>query len=452
MRILSISFPLPNVAIDNYNPLTAPNYNDYDALIIDPAGIDRVVREVIEEGKEFEAFDGRPVLNVPGSATVAGIAEQLRRRLEETRRLLEAGGLVVVLARPDAFQAGVVGFEGCDRYHWLPAPGGMSWSTPWLRAGEGKTVRIADEHHPMSAVLREFRSEVGWRAWFDERQAEFRRHGRPIALGGSGVPIAAEFEVLGGRVVFLPVLSESYGTPRTNLAQALVDACRQMAGVDRGGDAPYWVRSVAVPGLEQVEAELEEAAGAEAAARERLAAVRERHDALARHRDLLWKDGPGFGEAARAALQALGFAVVSRPGEPLAVQSEDVLAFVELESASGQVVEWPYIRLQRRIEAELLAGRPAPRGLVIANGYRDREPEQRSGELSEPLVRACENYRYALVTARTLFELVRRALGGADDAALLGMRRRLLNGAGLLEAPKLLGLEDEEAPETGPIF
>jgi hypothetical protein len=32
------------------------------------------------------------------------------------------------------------------------------------------------------------------------------------------------------------------------------------------------------------------------------------------------------------------------------------------------------------------------------------------------------------------------------------MRRRLLNGAGLLEAPKLLGLEDEEAPETGPIF
>lgn len=386
MRILSISFPLPNVAIDNYNPLTAPNYNDYDALIIDPAGIDRVVREVIEEGKEFEAFDGRPVLNVPGSATVAGIAEQLRRRLEETRRLLEAGGLVVVLARPDAFQAGVVGFEGCDRYHWLPAPGGMSWSTPWLRAGEGKTVRIADEHHPMSAVLREFRGEVGWRAWFDERQAEFRRHGRPIALGGSGVPIAAEFEVVGGRVVFLPVLSESYGTPRTNLAQALVDACRQMAGLDRGGDAPYWVRSVAVPGLEQVEAELEEAAAAEAAARERLAAVRERHDALARHRDLLWKDGPGFGEAARAALQALGFAVVSRPGEPLAVQSEDVLAFVELESASGQVVEWPYIRLQRRIEAELLAGRPAPRGWSSSTGTATGS---RNSEATSSASRSC---------------------------------------------------------------
>jgi hypothetical protein len=116
------------------------------------------------------------------------------------------------------------------------------------------------------------------------------------------------------------------------------------------------------------------------------------------------------------------------------------------------VVEWPYVRLQRRVEAELLAGRPAPRGLVIVNGYRERDPDQREAEVSEPLQRACENYRFGLVTARALFELVRRALGGADEAALLGMRRRLLQGSGLLAAERLLGLEDEEAPEAGPIF
>lgn len=452
MRILSVSFPLPNVAVDNYNPVTAPNYNDYDALVVDPVGVDRTVRELLGGEKEFEAFDGRPVLNVPGSATVAGLAEQLRRRLEETQRLLEAGGLVVVVARPEAFQAGVVGFEGCDRYHWLPAPPGMGWSPPWLRAGEGKTVRIADEHHPFAALLREYRKEVGWRVWFDDRQPEFRRHGRVIALGGSGVPIAVEFEVFGGRVVFVPVIVESFGAQRTQLAQAFVDACRQLRGLAVPEEPPFWVQGVAVPGLEQAEAELEEAEAAAMAAAERLAAVRERHDALARHRELLWRDGAGFRDAVEAALQELGFVVVSGPGEPLAVCSDDELAFVELESAAGQVVEWPYIRLQRRIEAELLAGRSAPRGLVVANGFRERDLVLREPEVSEPLVRACENYRFGLVTARTLFDLVRRALGGADDAALRGMRRRLLHGSGLLGADWLLGLEDEGAPETGPIF
>lgn len=452
MRILSVSFPLPNVSVDNYNPVTAPNYNDYDALVVDPVGVDRTVRELLGGEKEFEAFDGRPVLNVPGSATVAGLGEQLRRRLEETQRLLEAGGLVVVLARPEAFQAGVVGFEGCDRYHWLPAPPGMGWSPPWLRAGEGKTVRIADEHHPFAALLREYRKEVVWRAWFDDRQPEFRRNGRVIALGGSGVPIAVEFDVSGGRVVFVPVIVESFGAQRTQLAQAFVDACRQLRGLAVPEEPPFWVRGVAVPGLEQLEAELEEAEAAATAAAEHLAAVRERHDALARHRELLWRDGAGFREAVEAALQELGFAVVSGPGEPLAVRSDDELAFVELESVAGQVVEWPYIRLQRRMEAELLAGRPAPRGLVVANGFRERDPDRREPEVSEPLVRACENYRFGLVTARTLFDLVRRALGGADEAALRGMRRRLLHGGGLMGAEWLLGLEDEGAAETGPIF
>ena len=39
MRVLAIGYPLPDMAIDNYNPLTAPAYSDYDALIIDPASI-----------------------------------------------------------------------------------------------------------------------------------------------------------------------------------------------------------------------------------------------------------------------------------------------------------------------------------------------------------------------------------------------------------------------------
>jgi hypothetical protein len=67
-------------------------------------------------------------------------------------------------------------------------------------------------------------------------------------------------------------------------------------------------------------------------------------------------------------------------------------------------------------------------------------------------VRACENYRYALVTARTLFDLVRRALGAAEEAALLGIRRQMLQGAGVLASERLLGLAGEETPETGPIF
>lgn len=452
MRVLAIGFALPNVAVDNYNPLTAPSYNDYDVLFIDPASIDRTVREVLSGEKEYNAMDGRPVINAPTSASTVSIADQLRRRLDETRRLLDDGGLVVVIGRPDGVQSGVLGFEGCDRYHWLPAPGGLSWGQPYLKPAEGKTVRIVSEDHPFSAFFREHRKEIAYRAVFDDRHQEVRRVGKTIATGGAGVPTAVEFQVLNGRVLFIPAMSESAGAGRTKSAQAVVDACRQLSGATFEEPAPYWAKGIAVPGLEQIEAELEEADAAAAAATSHAAAVRERHDSLARYRRLLWEDGQRFGHSATEALRMLGFTVASEPLEPLVVESEGSKAFVELESGRAQVTEWPYIRLQRRLEDHLLKSGESLKGIVIANGLREKDPEQRTDELGEPLRVACENYRYSLITSRTLFELIRRVLGGAEDSTLLAVRRRLMAGGGLLDLDQLVGEAREEKKDSGPIF
>ena len=442
------------MAVDNYNALTAPSYNDYDALIIDPASITKAAKDLAEEGTDYEAFDGRPILNVPTSASFVSAADQLRRRADETRRLLEGGGLVVVLARPDAYQGGVLGFEGLDRYHWLPAPGGLSWGPPYLKPAEGKTVRISgNEDHPFVSVLREFRSETVYRAMFDDRQAEVRKAGKVLATGGSGVPIAVEFSVLGGRVIFLPVIAENPYANRSTLAQSLIDACVRHSGADSGAETPYWAKAQALPGLEQLEAELEEADAAALESKAHLEAVRERHDTLARHRRLLWEDGQSFAGAVVEALRLLGFAVEHTAGDPISLEHEGQRAFLELESAREQVMEWPYIRLQRRLEDHLLKNSELLKGIVIANGYREKDPENREEELSSPLKAACENYRYALITTRTLFELVRRALAGSDEATLLGVRRRIMRGAGQLTFETLTGGEStEEAPSSGPIF
>ncbi|MEX1103746.1 MAG: hypothetical protein WED87_05835, partial [Dehalococcoidia bacterium] len=101
MRILAVGFPLPHKDVDNYTPLTAPSYFDYDALFIDPASVTASAASLLAAEREFEAFDGRPVLNAPSSATTVSAADQLRRRLDETRRLLESGGTVALMGRPN---------------------------------------------------------------------------------------------------------------------------------------------------------------------------------------------------------------------------------------------------------------------------------------------------------------------------------------------------------------
>ncbi len=451
MRVLAIGYALPDAAIDNYSVFSAPSYSDYDALVIDPSSITHAVQQLIAGTTEYTAFDDRPVLNAPSSASAVSGADQIRRRADETRSLLEAGGTVVVMARPNAVQGGLQGFEGCDRYSWLPAPSGLSWGMPFIRPAEGKTVRVLAEDHPAATLLRNFRSEVASRASFDDRLPELRREARFLAAGGSGVPIAAEFSVLGGRVVFLPAFQEAISYNRPELARAIVELCIRLDAHGAAIEPPYWSRSVPVPGLEQVEAEVEEAESAAAEATSHAAAVRERHDALARHRRLLYEDGPVFGGSVAESLRLLGFSVEGGAGAAMAITSEGATAFVEVESSREQILEWPYVRVQRRLEEHLLKQSEQLKGVVVVNAYRDQAPDQRSEPFTDALRVACENYHYSLVTAETLFALVQRVLGGGDEAFLLGIRRRLMNGAGLLTLDQVLS-EQPPAEKNETIF
>lgn len=451
MRLLVIGYALPDSAIDNYNVFSAPSYTDYDAVFVDPSSITAAVAQLLDDGRDFEAFDGRPVVNAATTASAVAAADQLRRRTDETARFLEAGGLVLVAARPNATRAGVVGFEGCDRYSWLPAPPGMSWGPPYLKPAEGRTIRVVADGHPLARLLRDQRPQLAYRAVFDDRQQAFRQHGKVIATGGAGLPIAAEFAVLGGRVVFVPAFPDEVGPLRSDIAAALATAARGMLGTRSPEPAPSWARSLGLPGLEQVEAELEEADAAATAAESQAHAVRERHDALAAHRRLVWEEGPGFVDAVAGALRLLGFVVERGEGDALTLEGEGVRALVACEGSRETVVEWPYVRLQRRLEQHLLATGEALKGAVVVNGQRAKAPEDRDQPFTTPLRIACENYRYALLSGETLFALVQRGLGGATEAELTGVRRRLLAASGLLETAAALG-EVEEGRDAGPIF
>lgn len=449
MRVLVIGYPLPNKDIDNYTALTAPSYFDYDGLFVDPASITASVQSLLAGEREFDAFDGRPVLNAPTTASGVSAADQLRRRMDETRRVLESGGVVIVLARPNAVQGGVSGFEGCDRYSWLPAPAGMAWGPPYLLAAEGKTIRIADETHPAADLLRKFRGQSSYRAVFDDRHAPVRQ-GRVIATGGGGMPIAMEFDVLGGRVLFLPALPEDTGPVRSEAAEAVVDLFLELSSQALEDEAPYWARSLAVPGLEQAEAEVETAETALKELDAKVETARGRLNALAGHRALLWAEGRRFELAGETALRVLGFTVVVEE-RLLRVEEEGRVVLVECESAREEVVEWPYVRVQRRLETGLLQRNEKAGGLVVANGHRLKDPGDRGQEFSETLRVACENYRYGLVTGQTLFALVQRALGGAGDSWLAGVRRRMLSATGEIARDVALGDVTEES-DVGPIF
>src|SRR3990170_3639122 len=229
MRALVIGFPLPDPQIDNYNFLSAPSFFDYDAVVVDTASVSRAIEEAVDQSQDRLTFVDQPVVNGPTSPVAVGLADAIRRRQDETQRLLARGHLVVCFAHPEVPHPRVTGFAGCHRYCWLPAPTGLTYGPPHLMPGEGTDVPSTEADHPFAAYVDQFRTNLLYRAYFSE--GALRPGARVFARSAGGAAVGVELAVGNGRVVFLPpVRSAGKGTDRYPIAERILDCARRALG------------------------------------------------------------------------------------------------------------------------------------------------------------------------------------------------------------------------------
>lgn len=431
MRVLVIGFPLPDPQIDNYSFASAPSFFDYDALVVDPSSVSQVIEDVVEGRAERATHFDQPVLNGPTSPQAVGLADLLRRRQEETARLLALGRPVVCFAYPDVPHPRVVGFNGCHRYYWLPAPPGLDYGPGLLMPGDGTSVLLTESDHPFAPYVDQFRTKLAYRAHFSEAAKGFPSFARVFARSAGGAAVGVELRVGEGRIVFLPpIRSPGKGAERYAIARTILDCVRRMLDVQADEPAPGWLAAFPLPGLAELEAAEGEVEERLSRAQEELAAARAHRQEIDRYRRLLWQEGKyGLESAARDALRLLGFTVTEDPDRPAEVSYEGQTALLEVEGAREAVGMEPHYRLRRRWEEELARSGRAPRGLIVVNGYRLQAPEERPTQYVDALRVAAESMRYGLLTSDRLFEVVRRVLEG-DDAAVASFRARIFDAEG----------------------
>jgi hypothetical protein len=453
VRVLLVGFPLPNPSFDNYDFLQAPSLYDYDAVVIEPGQISKVIEDVLARTEDHQTYAGEPVLNEPAGPFIVGLADQLQRRRDETERLLAAGKLLIVFARPNVPHSHVLGLPGYDRYSWLPAPPNVMYRPSHLVPADGRGVTLEDAAHPFGPLIDRFQNWFTYRAAFSERLPDFPSYGRVLMRSPGGAAIGVEMKVGPGRILFLPALEDvPTGDMRFELATALLDAVKRVMGGEGDEDAPPWAAEFTMPGLAESESSVAEARQAAQEAHDRLTEAETRAADLGKFRRLLWVGTqPGLDPIVRAAFRELGFHVEYNENNPMTLYADGETAFVEVDGADESVPEWPYFRLQRRLEKEMLTTHMPKKGVVVINGWRRRAPEKRPPQASPALRIACENYRYALITTTHLFDLVRSARTDDSQENLRAIRTTIMNAEGPLlpaasgDTPAAEDATDEQA-------
>ncbi len=441
MRILSIGRPLAHPLIDNYTIFNAPSIADFEAAVIDPGGVLDAVREAVDATVEHRTYSDQPVVNAMTTPNSVSIADILRRRRDEVARCLERGGTVVVFLYPQAVLADVIGFTGADRYWFLPAPAGLAWGPPLIQWGEGSVVATTDHGHSFARFLDVARDDLLYRAVFEEQTPGFAGHARVFARSGGGHPVAVQFSVLGGTVVFLPTPRARDGGSALALGGAIEESVRDVFGrADADEGAPYWVEHEVVPRLAELGQKAKAARERAHLADEQAAAAELEAATLGKMREVLWREGRyGLVPAALRCFELLGFRIW--PGEDVMLRCAEGDLLLEVEGSTGTVGMAPHYRLRSRIDAALAEGR-TERGLILVNGERTTAPQYRLTPYTDALRVAAEASQYALLTAPDLFSASMLALGGVEDAALAAMRRQLIETNGVVSLGDMLDQSD----------
>ena len=450
MQVLSISHRMQNRELHNATIFNAPSIQDFDAVIVDTHAMFESIREAAAAAGEFKTYNDLPVVNGASIDGFTAIADVLHRRREEFAQALERGTPIAIIPAPVEQLTNIAGFQGLDRYWFLPAPEGVAWNASTIVGGEGGNVSISDYHHPFVDVINAAGGELRYRAHLNERAAGFPSDARVFARSAGGAAVGVEFPVLNGRVIFFPGPREAGARWLSRReGEAIVEAFRDI--LEREEEmTPSWVTKVAVPSLEGRVESLKRAEQALVKAQAEVDAAQDARDAVAVLRDVLWTRGArALKRGVTACALALGFEVNETDQGDLVLSADGVGIHVEAEASREAIEMAPHYALRARLDAVIEDRAVAPRGMVVVTGQRMLDPKLRRQEYQDSLRVAAESVGFALVRTGDLFRAAVVALEGAEAATVAAVRERLATTDGVVDLDDLIGAADGAEAEDG---
>jgi len=447
MRVLSLSHRLQHPRFDNYSIVTAPNMMDYDAIVIDIAGTFDVITQVAQGEGYWETFDGQQVSNGSDIDNQLGLSGLLERRRDELVEALGNGAIVIVFgsAPKQTFKISG-GTNGLDSYWLLPAPIGMNWDRHTLLGSGGDAVVISDYSNPFLKVFETYETDVEYQMRFDETSPAVQKNASVFLRSSGGAAVGAEFKVLNGTVVFLPSPKNIGATWLSNKeAQAILIAASDALGrIDM--EIPHWAGRLSIPETDRLTRNYEKALAEKQTADDTLEQAVVELNGRKSLSTMLWGAGQQYLIAVREGLTILGFDETSVRSEPIEFRYNGNELFIECDASEEMVEMTAHYALRQRLDAKIDKSAKAVRGLVIINGQRLTDINQRQRELSESLRVAAEATGYGVMNSRDLFTVCMAALDGKiEDSALQEIQTRLTTTNGLIDLQDIIS----SAPEAG---
>jgi hypothetical protein len=346
---------------------------------------------------EFDAIvvSMRNAFNASEIVAPTGLIEDKRF---EVQKLLEKGGITVVLMDPEARW---ILPKSVGSYDWIPVP---SLGNIVLK-GEGQRIRrtIAspfDQYLDLPSIV--------WYAYLNESQ---RVKYETLAKNEGDFAIAARIDMGKGAIYLLPYCSNegSLSVLSRCLERAWKKPSPQRA-------PPPWLDSISVPQQAEMLQELNtinsKIEGLVEQGRKLSGALENKLEVM----KLLYEQGTSLEDAVRSAFEELGFKLEREGDRDLVFGSPDEKVILEV-TGSVEAIDLAKIRqlLEFLLDEEKKLGH-TPKGILVGNYQIDTPPSERGIPFTQAVVDRAKTFGICLLPSQELFQVIILLRQGKLDA------------------------------------
>ncbi len=429
LRVLDLGWGLEE-GLEEYAPVVdgadfhnSPRLYDYDAVLIDPKGLNKLWEDHLRPGADG-TYSTSPETD---RGLSRGLENLLGTRRREVDSLLNGeSGIILVRLRKPASKLEIVDGDRSKqvhRYSWLPGEWARGlFSENNVNRHSGNKFVLETGNKPAEYYLDRNREYVNCEATVQLRgPADERDEIIPVARTVTGELIAFELVIGEGRIIFLPPLD---GIVPEEESERIYDLIESSLSPPHRTQSPEWAEkgSYRFEGEDEVREKVAKLDEEILSLEERKRKLEEEVKDYQLFRSLLYA-GSRFelGNLLSEVLDRVGFKVqeVNSAIDVYACREGDDCFAIALDSSrDGKIGLDPYHRLVRGIDEFRIFENEDPQGVLLVNGYADREPENRGQQFTEELEQGCNLYGFTLITAAELFRRIKA--GEEGDSSIKG--------------------------------
>jgi len=220
-----------------------------------------------------------------------------------------------------------------------------------------------------------------------------------------------------GDFILLPLLTE------INDREAINFILEKCLGVVQRTPPPPWAKPIPVPGLKEVELNLEEIENDIDELNKKKIELKQQEAELASYKELLYETGIPLEEIVRKVFTELGFPPkTAKFGEEYIIEFNNTIGIIECKGITRSISRRDFRQLLdyvRNYETEPNLSNLKVKGILIANAWRNLKPEER-GAKNKPIfpagkdgvIERAERHHIALVNTVELFNIFCKFLDG----------------------------------------